>query len=71
MFLNANIHKYFAASRASMFAERAVVRGVALDVQLSLVTTISFHPRAAGKIHEPENLMWCRCAGQMKSPSVH
>lgn len=47
---------------------RAVVEGAALDLLLSLVTTISFYHRAADMIHEPEDLMWCWCAGQMKSP---
>lgn len=33
----------------------------------SPVTTISFHNRDADMIHEPDALMWCWCAGQMKS----
>lgn len=47
---------------------RAVAGGVALDLLPSLVTTISFYHRAADMIHEPEDLMCCWCAGQMKSP---
>lgn len=44
------------------------MEGVALDLLPSLVTTISFYHRAADMIHEPEDWMWCWCAGQMKSP---
>lgn len=44
------------------------MQGVALVLLPSLVTTISFYHRAADMIHEPEDLMWCWCAGQMKCP---